>query len=51
MASGRQDKAENILQKIASTNKRPLPPGKLQDVHAEVRNHSQSFEEDAHSPS
>lgn len=36
VASGRPDKAEHILKSIALTNKRPLPSGKLHDVHAEV---------------
>lgn len=49
MASGRQDKAEHILQKIALTNNRALPPGKLHDVHAAVRNQSHFFVENTHS--
>ncbi|CAF2261310.1 unnamed protein product [Rotaria magnacalcarata] len=35
VASGCPEKAEHILKAIALTNKRSLPPGKLQDVHAQ----------------
>ena len=37
VASGRADKAEDILKTIALTNKRALPDGKLLDVNARVR--------------
>ena len=47
MASGRQEKAEKILQKIAVTNNHPLPPGKLHDVHAQVRSSSQFFQKES----
>lgn len=36
VASGRNDKAENILKKIALTNKTSLPPGRLFDINARV---------------
>ncbi|CAF0796926.1 unnamed protein product [Rotaria sp. Silwood1] len=35
VASGCPEKAEQILQAVATTNKRSLPEGKLQDVHAQ----------------
>ncbi|CAF2372723.1 unnamed protein product [Rotaria sp. Silwood2] len=35
VASGRPEKAERVLKIIASTNQRPLPEGKLHDVHAQ----------------
>ncbi|CAF0881322.1 unnamed protein product [Rotaria sordida] len=34
VASGRQEKAEDILKRIALTNKHSLPPGKLADINA-----------------
>jgi hypothetical protein len=37
VASGYPEKAEHVLKKIALTNKRALPPGKLLDVNARVR--------------
>jgi hypothetical protein len=45
MASGQHEKAEHVLEQIASMNKRALLPGKLVDADAEVSNHirSQTF--------
>jgi MFS transporter, OCT family, solute carrier family 22 (organic cation transporter), member 4/5 len=36
VASGRSDKAQQILKTIALTNKRSLPEGKLLDINARV---------------
>ena len=36
MASGRPERAEQILKTISLTNKHALPPGKLLDVNARV---------------
>ena len=49
MVSGQPEKAEHLLKAIALTNKRPLPPGRLLDVNAQVRSSTTLSEEKDHS--